>query len=143
MSKKRCKYIKEDGEQCKQLALPDQDFCVAHLEKAMGLNPQELVLIRELREKLGNEELYKRLLFKSPESILTWLEEITRRDIDRATFAMQKEKEEGKLNSNLTKLHETLTKRLIKILELKKKKSKKKLTYEDIDPATLRILTED
>jgi len=141
--KKRCEYIKDDGEQCKQLALPDQDFCVSHLEKAMGLTPQELVLIRELREKLGNEELYKRLLFKTPESILTWLEEITRRDIDRATFAMQKEKEEGKLNSNLTKLHETLTKRLIKILELKKKKSKKKLTYEDIDPATLRILTED
>lgn len=129
-------------EQCKQFALPDQEYCVAHIDLALGLTAQEVTLMRELREKIGNDELYKRIMFNSPESILNWLEEIARRDIDRATDAIRKEKADGQLNRDLTKLHETLEKRLIKILDLKKKKKGKKMDWEDIDPATLRILEE-
>jgi len=139
----RCEYIKENLEQCKQNALPDQEFCVAHIYAATGLTSQELSLMRELREKIGNDDIYKRILFSSPDSVLNWLEEIARRDIDRATDAMQREKEDKDFNKDLTKLHETLSRRLIKILELKKTKKGRKLEYEDIDPATLRILGEE
>ena len=140
--KKKCRYIKDNMEQCKQYPLPDQEYCVAHIDTAMGLTPQEVTLMRELREKIGNDDLYKRIMFNSPESILNWLEELARRDIDRATDAIRREKEDGQLNRDLTKLHETLEKRLVKILQLRKKKKSKKMEWEDIDPATLRILEE-
>ena len=140
--KPRCEYIKDDMERCKQYALPDQKYCVAHINMALGLTPQEVTLMRELREKIGNDDLYKRIMFNSPESILNWLEEIARRDIDRATDAIRKERADGELNRDLTKLHETLEKRLIKILELKKKKKTKKMDWDDVDPAMLRLLEE-
>ena len=131
-------------EQCKQFALPDQEYCVAHINIALGLTPQEVTLMKELREKIGNEDTYKRILFNSPESVLNWLEEIARRDIDRATDEIRREKSGNVLNRDLTKLHETLTKRLLKILEIKtKKKGKKKLGWEDFSPADIRLITED
>ncbi len=143
--KPRCVYIKDNHEQCRQDALPEQEYCVAHISTAIGLTPQEITLIRDMRKKIGNVKLYKRIMFDSPESIINWLEEITRRDIDRSTYGLTVEKKSGgDINHDLTKLHDTLTKRLVKILELKKKKGKKKkLDFEDIDPATLKLLTEE
>ena len=91
--RKKCKYIKDDMAQCRQFALPDQEYCVAHINISLGLTAQEVTLMRELREKIGNDELYKRIMFNTAESVLNWLEEIARRDIDRATDAIRKEKE--------------------------------------------------
>ena len=89
-------------------------------------------VIEELRKALPKEynHYLKDIKFDTPEDVLLWLEELVRYDIVRLKKGMQQEDD---LNHEVTKLSSEVTKRLEKVIKLKRTKAEKGgLKWEDV-----------
>jgi hypothetical protein len=93
------------------------------------LNKQVIDRIRAMFPSL-DEELITEIVFDEPEDVLLWLEELTRYDIVRLKKGIL---DEESIDHDLTKLNAEITKRLEKIIKLKRTKAEKgEIKWEDL-----------
>jgi hypothetical protein len=95
------------------------------------LNKGETNIIDKVREMLPTDfEMIDEITFDTPEDVLMWLEELSRYDLIRLARAI--ETEEG-IDNDITRLNAEVTKRLEKVIKLKRTKAEKgSLKWEDL-----------
>ena len=87
-------------------------------------------IIKQIRELIGDEDFIEQITFSTPEDVLMWMEELTRYDIVRLSKAISVEE---KLESDVTKLNAEVSKKLEKIIKLKRiKEEKGQLKWGDL-----------
>lgn len=95
------------------------------------MNKEKTNIIDKVREMLPTDfEMIDEITFDSPEDVLMWLEELSRYDLIRLARAI--ETEDG-IDNDITRLNAEVTKRLEKVIMLKRTKAKEgSLKWEDL-----------
>lgn len=95
------------------------------------MNKEKTNIIDKVREMLPTDfEMIDEITFDSPEDVLMWLEELSRYDLIRLARAI--ETEDG-IDNDITRLNAEVTKRLEKVIKLKRTKAKEgSLKWEDL-----------
>ena len=112
---KQCKYIRTDGSQCvNDVNKEGESYCDIHI----GLTEEEIKALKSVRKKLTEDELIEELKIDSPKKIIKLYEEVLIDDFQRLKRLRGTVEEEGTVNNNLTKLSDSVSKKLMMFLEV-------------------------
>ncbi len=109
-----CSYKRADGTGCMNEVEKAGELCVNHQK----ITTEEIKAIRSVKEKLDDEEFISELHLNQPRKIIKIYEEVLLDDYERLKRLRKTVDEEQTVSNNLTKLSESVAKRLMKFLEV-------------------------
>jgi len=110
-----CSYIRSDGSKCmNEVEGKKTVYCSNH----MKITTEEIKALKDVKEKLTDKEFVAKLHLNRPDKIVKIYEEVLLDDYDRLKRLRKTIKEEDTISNNLTKLSDSVAKRLMKLLEV-------------------------
>ena len=114
MSVYTCSYVRSDGTECMNEVGKIGELCANHKK----ITQEEIEALKSVKEKLGDDDFVAKLHLNRPDKIVKVFEEVLLDDYERLKKLREKIDEEDSVNNNLTKLSDSVAKRLIKLLEV-------------------------
>ena len=110
-----CSYKRSDGTECMNEVDGEKAvYCNNH----MKITSEEIKALKDVKEKLGDEEFIAELHLNRPDKIVKIYEEVLLDDYERLKRLRKTIKEDESISNNLTKLSDSVAKRLMKLLEV-------------------------